>query len=815
MGKPKSTSKVKLTNKSANKRNKPKQLKNTNKQLPLQQQQQQKQQQNVNKSAVNKSNEKRKKNEIYKKPPPVPVPVSDEELDDEDLAFSDDDMLEYVNDNVENLSFFNQSLSESNGSSKKKSKKLKEVETDEDYEREPRSFGKSTHDDDSNRMRLLPVKGDKGLIHRTRDVQDDGGSDDGEEDSNDEAEGMEEDAEEKEGEGEVSMVELLARHQAEVNRKKIKVAQLAQQTIENTDKVGNLKELLALCVRTQPVTVRKLALLSLMEVFKDIVPSYRIRELTEQEHAIKVSRDVCALREFENSLLTSYQKYLTLLEDNIKDILQLLKKQRKNPTKTTKVDDSVKALLNVAVVSTQCMCQLLQALPHFNYRSNIVEVLVPKIQLSGQLKQIGELCFDGVKGALIGDKVGDLSLDVVKCINKLVKSKPHVRAQVLDVLLHLRVNSEAIRAAEEKGNKMERLRKKREQINRMSRKEKKFKKFEDALNKEMQEAEAVESRDKLERVHTDVLNFLFVIYFRVLKNEELNPTLLPPVLKGLAKYSHLINVEFFNDLMAALQRILKMENVKLHESLNCIRTAMKILSGQGEILTIDPKQFSTELYCRLLYLAADSTKEDVSISKSCIEDLILKRRKQVSLVQVTGFFKRLGTVLLQMDAHYALDYMLLLRTLLQAHPKCDHLLDTDVCARGVFQPEVSDPEYCNAEATNLWELSLLRSHYDNQLDPVTTNVTLGAPSQGPNALSHKFINRQTKPTEEDGEEFLFPGHISGNPPSKKCRLNNKLTVWTNAGLQQMCAPDDSSLTITEAELENFSPAKRKRKKNEE
>ena len=85
---------------------------------------------------------------------------------------------------------------------------------------------------------------------------------------------MEEDAVENEGEGEVSMVELLARHQAEVNRKKIKVAQLAQQTIENTDKVGNLKELLALCVRTQPVTVRKLALLSLMEVFKDIVPRY-------------------------------------------------------------------------------------------------------------------------------------------------------------------------------------------------------------------------------------------------------------------------------------------------------------------------------------------------------------------------------------------------------------------------------------------------------------------------------------------------------------------------------------------------------------
>ena len=36
--------------------------------------------------------------------------------------------------------------------------------------------------------------------------------------------------------------------------------------------VGNLKELIGLCGALQPITIRKLALLSLMEVFKDIVP---------------------------------------------------------------------------------------------------------------------------------------------------------------------------------------------------------------------------------------------------------------------------------------------------------------------------------------------------------------------------------------------------------------------------------------------------------------------------------------------------------------------------------------------------------------
>ena len=37
------------------------------------------------------------------------------------------------------------------------------------------------------------------------------------------------------------------------------------------------------------VTVRKLVMVSLMEVFKDIVPSYRIRPLTEAEKTTKVT----------------------------------------------------------------------------------------------------------------------------------------------------------------------------------------------------------------------------------------------------------------------------------------------------------------------------------------------------------------------------------------------------------------------------------------------------------------------------------------------------------------------------------------------
>lgn len=54
---------------------------------------------------------------------------------------------------------------------------------------------------------------------------------------------------------------------------------------------------------------------------------------------------------------------------------------------------------------------------------------------------------------------------------------------------------------------------------------------------------------------TEILKFVFVTYFRVLKTVGHSP-LLSPVLEGLAKFAHLINVDFFSDLMAALQTLL-------------------------------------------------------------------------------------------------------------------------------------------------------------------------------------------------------------------------------------------------------------------
>lgn len=59
--------------------------------------------------------------------------------------------------------------------------------------------------------------------------------------------------------------------------------------------------------------ISRLALLSMMTVFKDILPGYKIRKLTDQELDVKVTKGVQKLRDFEMTLLKAFQAYLKLL----------------------------------------------------------------------------------------------------------------------------------------------------------------------------------------------------------------------------------------------------------------------------------------------------------------------------------------------------------------------------------------------------------------------------------------------------------------------------------------------------------------------
>ena len=66
---------------------------------------------------------------------------------------------------------------------------------------------------------------------------------------------------------------------------------------------------LILCFGTAQVA--RLAMLSLLAVFKDILPGYRIRMPTEKELEIAVSKDVKQTRDYESLQLKLYQACMT------------------------------------------------------------------------------------------------------------------------------------------------------------------------------------------------------------------------------------------------------------------------------------------------------------------------------------------------------------------------------------------------------------------------------------------------------------------------------------------------------------------------
>ncbi|KAM9559292.1 nucleolar complex protein 3 homolog [Salvelinus alpinus] len=149
----------------------------------------------------------------------------------------------------------------------------------------------------------------------------------------------------------------------------LRIASLGSDILsEPTINIKKLQQLRSMLMETNPyMAVRKLVMVSLMEVFKDIVPSYRIRPLIEK--ALKVKKETQQLREFEDGLVSQYKFYLENLEQAAKDW-----KQKKRKRSEALSLQSYKGLAEVAI---RCICELLVALPHFNFHNNIIIMMVP------------------------------------------------------------------------------------------------------------------------------------------------------------------------------------------------------------------------------------------------------------------------------------------------------------------------------------------------------------------------------------------------------------------------------------------------------
>jgi nucleolar complex protein 3 len=446
-------------------------------------------------------------------------------------------------------------------------------------------------------------------------------------------------------------------------------------------------------------TVCRLAILSLLAVFRQILPTYNIRSDYSKETETQVSRAVADLRRFELSLHNAFTTY-------VNDVTYMLMHKRTN-----------------ASVKQSCVRALggiLSSRPDTNQRIKIVSTLIAAVCVRDDLTAL-EACRQ-VAAILDADPDGQLSLHLVRSVNRVLKAHPYrVRPQLLEALrsVHLResmtdVDPSVVRDGMRTGTNSRRAE------GHLSHQESRNRKAMRKIEHDMREAHSKRTKDRRVRVYIDLLNAVFLIYFRVLKQLP-HTALLPLALDGCAKFAHLINIEMMNDLLRVLEKLLKSAatNPAMRElpvRLKCILAGYRSLRNQGYVIDIDVKQFSSELYEQLLYMPNVMLPNPIDANDYVAELLYavyvaVCEQPNNEVERAAAFAKRVATLALSLAPNQAIAAIVTIQHIIRKYPRVSTLLDTETAVSGVHLPWVEDPAHCNAMAASFWELAALSSHW--------------------------------------------------------------------------------------------------------
>lgn len=514
-------------------------------------------------------------------------------------------------------------------------------------------------------------------------------------------------------------------------KKKAQLAELGMAMLEDPESnIRFLNDLLIICSDTDQKVV-KLGIMSLLAVFRDIIPSYRIRQLTEKELAVEVSKEVKKTRYYEYTLIRSYKAYL-----------QKLISLEKQPY--------------FYLVAVRCLCSLLDAAPHFNFRESLLASVVKNLSSSNDVAR--KQCCEAIRSLFRneGKHRGEATIEAVRLIAAHVKLHDcQLHPDSIEVCLSLKFD-EDLGKDESKEEKLKPKKNKRYQNRDVTKPSEKKKMKKELLLKARQEVRAdlravsftLDPKEK-KMIQRETLAALFETYFRILKhtmntsNSRYKATtafsggshpLLPPCLEGLGKFSHLIDLDFMSELIACLKKlsgytdqgeILPDNTLSVSERLQCCIVAFKVWRSNLEALNVDLQDFFVQLYNLILEYRPD--RDHGEVLADALKTLLWEGKQQ-DMLRAAAFIKRLSTFALSFGPAEAIAALITLKHLLQKNTKCRNMLENDAGGGSLsslvakYDPEAKDPYLSGALATVLWELSLLQKHYDPSVSGMASNV---------------------------------------------------------------------------------------------
>ena len=538
------------------------------------------------------------------------------------------------------------------------------------------------------------------------------------------------------------------------------LAKAADLINENPEEHISSLRVLANITGSKIPTIAQYGMVTQMRVYQDIIPGYRIRPLSAEDMGPKVSKDVRKLRAFEQAIVKGYQAYV----------------QELARTTNSGKNDRSQATSGLVETAVSCACVLINAVPHFNFRSELLKIAVAKLS-KRQIDSAFTQSHDCLEKLFADDEEGNASLEAVSMLCKMIKSKHYqIDETVLNLFLSLRLLSEfSQKGSQNKIDKppdgeAQRLKKSKQKREFRTKRERKIAKANKAIRNEMKEAEAVVTHEERDQKQGEMLKLVFGTYFRILK--ERIPNLMGAVLEGLVKYAHLINQDFFGDLLESLRELVAEaeEQAKTdengpgsvpneqsghsasrnttRESLLCVTTAFGLLQGQdataaASTLHLDLDFFINHLYRTLHPLALNpdlemssrtprvldpdsataTPKSRTKVNVSTLIVLLLRSLSSVLLpphathsvppTRLAAFSKQILTSSLHMPEKSCTAMLGLMNQTARTHgKKIGPLWRTEERrGDGVFDGARGVVERSNPFAGTVWEGELLRLHF--------------------------------------------------------------------------------------------------------
>ncbi|RID56443.1 hypothetical protein BRARA_G03640 [Brassica rapa] len=595
--------------------------------------------------------------------------------------------------------------------------------------------------------------------------------------------------------------------------KKNRLAELGMLLLSDPDaNIRSLKEMLDIS-KDENAKIVKLCLLSVLAVFKDIIPGYRIRLPTDKELEMKVSKEVKKTRFYESTLLKAYKSYL-----------QKLMAFERQPVYNQ--------------VANRCICTLLDAKPHFNFRDNLLTAVVRNISSPDEV--VRRLCCSTIRSLFSneGKHGGELTVQAVRLIADQVKSQNcQLHPNSIEVFMSIRFDEDIGKRDREEANKKKfkknDKRNNQEEQNQVQENERKkskremMSKIRDEVNADYRgvtyEPDAMERR----KMQTETLSAVFETYFRILRKtmfsigestEEdttLNPgafgphPLLAPCLDGLGKFTQQLDLDYIGDLMNYLKKLAssssvsttKKKNSKLltvSERLRCCLVAFKVMRSNLNALNVDLQDFFVQLYNLLLEYRPG--RDSGEVLAESLKIMLCDDRHQ-DMQKAAAFVKRLATFALCFGCAESMSALVTLKNLLQRNVKCRNLLENDVGGGSVsgsiakYQPYATDPNLSGAFASVLWELNLLTKHYHPAISTMAGTISNMNTSQ-----NQTFLSAVT-PQQAFADYSLLKE--SFEPKSESRKLNNK-RKRESGGEEGKDVPETDIVELKKKLKENFT-----------